>query len=76
LTGHYKRLNFITKKEEDSISNHEFEKARFFSAEARKERESLQVLRERHGLSKDAVRVSKQDLEGVIASWSQYPYSV
>ena len=70
-----RRLNFITKKEEDSLSNHEFEKARFFSDEARKERESLQALRERHRLSENAVRVAKQDLEDVIASWSQYPYS-
>jgi ATP-dependent Clp protease ATP-binding subunit ClpC len=71
-----KRLNFVAKKEEDAISNHEFEKARFYSDEARKERENLQTLRERHGMAgTSSTNVERRDLEEVIASWSQYPYS-
>jgi ATP-dependent Clp protease ATP-binding subunit ClpC len=71
-----KRLKFIAKKEEDAISNHDFEKARFYSDEACKERENLQALRERHGLNhENAISVERRDVEEVIASWSQYPYS-
>ena len=72
-----KRIRFIAKKEEDAISNHEFEKARFYSDEARKERESLRAQLERHGQNETtAAAVKQSDLEQMIAQWAQYPYSI
>jgi ATP-dependent Clp protease ATP-binding subunit ClpC len=72
-----RRLNLIAKREADAISNHEFEKARFYSDEARKERESLEAMCARHGVTATpSTHVERRDLEEVIASWSQYPYTV
>jgi hypothetical protein len=39
-----KRLDFIVERMESAIASHEFEKARFYSAEERKERENLRLL--------------------------------
>jgi len=36
-----KRVKFITHRMETAIANHEFEKARFYSEEERKEKENL-----------------------------------
>jgi len=41
-----KRIEFIVERMENAIANHEFEKARFYSDEERKERENLCSLRE------------------------------
>jgi hypothetical protein len=41
-----KRVDFIVQRMENAIANHEFEKARFYSDEERKERETLRTLRE------------------------------
>ena len=41
-----KRIKFIVHRMENAIANHEFEKARFYSDEERKERENLRALRE------------------------------
>ena len=69
-----KRLKFIARKEEDAMANHEFEKARFYSDEKRKEWENLQAVREKHGLKESVVKVHRSDLEQVIARWAEYPY--
>src|SRR5204863_293729 len=45
-----KRVKFITHRMETAIANHEFEKARFYSEEERKEKENLRGLRERFKL--------------------------
>jgi ATP-dependent Clp protease ATP-binding subunit ClpA len=50
LAYHQKRLWIITKTMERAIANHEFEKARFYSGEERKERENLRLLREQFNL--------------------------
>jgi ATP-dependent Clp protease ATP-binding subunit ClpC len=42
-----KRIKFIVHRMENAIANHEFEKARFYSDEERKERENLRQLREK-----------------------------
>jgi hypothetical protein len=39
-----RRINFICERMEHAIANHEFEKARFYSDEERKERENLRLL--------------------------------
>ena len=71
-----KRVNFVAKREADAIANHEFEKARFYSEEARKEQENLEELRKRYGLTgTSSISVERSDLEDVIERWSKYPYS-
>jgi ATP-dependent Clp protease ATP-binding subunit ClpC len=69
-----KKLRFITNRMESAILNHEFEKARFYSDEERKERENLRALREKYHVEDFAI-VKREDVEQVIARWSAYPYS-
>jgi hypothetical protein len=52
-----KRIDFIVKGMERAIANHEFEKARFFSDEERKERENLRSLREQFNLEEPPQQV-------------------
>ncbi len=47
ITEVQKRIKFIVHRMENAIANHEFEKARFYSDEERKERENLRALREK-----------------------------
>jgi hypothetical protein len=51
------RLDSIAEGLERAIANHEFEKARFYSDEERKERENLRSLREQHNLEEPSQRV-------------------
>jgi ATP-dependent Clp protease ATP-binding subunit ClpC len=70
-----KRIKFIMHRMDSAIANHEFEKARFYSDEERKERENLLALREKYS-SEEAPsnEVSREDVEEVIARWSIYPF--
>src|SRR5574341_1267662 len=43
-----KRIKFIVHRMENAIASHEFEKARFYSDEERKEREHMRALREKY----------------------------
>jgi hypothetical protein len=52
-----KRIDFIIERMEHAIANHEFEKARFYSEEERKERENLRALREQFNLEEPPPRV-------------------
>jgi ATP-dependent Clp protease ATP-binding subunit ClpC len=71
-----KKIVFIAKRLASAIENHEFEKARFYSEEERKERENLATLRERYGLDADpALTVGREDVEKIIAKWASYPYT-
>ena len=70
-----KRIGFIVQRMENSIANHEFEKARFYSMEEKKERQSLRVLRETHKLDDSALGVvGLKDVEEMVARWASYPY--
>jgi ATP-dependent Clp protease ATP-binding subunit ClpC len=70
-----KSIRFIVHRMEGSIANHEFEKARFYSHEEKKERESLRLLRERYKLDdSSSIVVSGQDVEETIAGWTKYPF--
>jgi len=70
-----KRIRFIVHRMDSSIANHEFEKARFYSDEEKKERDNLRVLRERFQLpDSPAVTVTQEDVEEVIARSSEYPF--
>ncbi len=69
-----KRIKFIVHRMESAIANHEFEKARFYSDEERKERENLRQLRERYNLDDTSTGVvGKDDIEDVVARWTGVP---
>ena len=70
----HKRIKFIVHRMENAIANHEFEKARFYSDEERKERENLRVLREKFDLDETtAASVTKDDIEDIVARWTGVP---
>jgi hypothetical protein len=52
-----KRIDFIVDRMEHAIAHHEFEKARFYSDEERKERENLRSLREQFNLEEPPLQV-------------------
>ena len=69
-----KRIKFIVQRMENAIANHEFEKARFYSDEERKERENLRLLREKYNLDDTSTGVvNKDDIEDVVARWTGVP---
>src|SRR3982074_1843151 len=69
-----KRIKFIVHRMENAIANHEFEKARFYSDEERKERENLRLLREKYNLDDSSTGcVTKDDIEDVVARWTGVP---
>ncbi|HZT73573.1 MAG TPA: ATP-dependent Clp protease ATP-binding subunit [Terriglobales bacterium] len=69
-----KRLKFIVHRMEGAIANHEFEKARFYSDEERKERENLRSLREKYHLDDSSAGVvTREDIEDVVARWTGVP---
>ncbi|MGH9377046.1 MAG: ATP-dependent Clp protease ATP-binding subunit [Terriglobia bacterium] len=69
-----KRIKFVVHRMEAAIANHEFEKARFYSDEERKERENLKVLREKYNIDDTATgEVSESDVEEVVARWTGVP---
>src|SRR6201747_1077921 len=69
-----KRIKFIVHRMENAIANHEFEKARFYSDEERKERENLRQLREKYNLDDSSTGcVTKDDIEDVVARWTGVP---
>ena len=69
-----KRIKFVVHRMENAIANHEFEKARFYSEEERKERENLRLLREKYNIDETAMGVvTKDDIEEVVARWTGIP---
>jgi len=69
-----KRLKFIIHRMESAIANHEFEKARFYSDEERKERDNLRGLREKYHLDETATGlVTREDIEDVVSRWTGGP---
>ncbi len=74
ITEVQKRLKFIVHRMENAVANHEFEKARFYSDEERKERENLRVLREKYHLDESATGVvNREDIEDVVSRWTGVP---
>jgi len=66
-----KRVKFITHRMETAIASHEFEKARFYSEEERKEKENLRLLRERLKIDDSSTGVvTREDIEEVVARWT------
>src|SRR5881296_2650586 len=69
-----KRIKFVVHRMENAIANHEFEKARFYSDEERKERENLRLLREKYNIDETAMGVvTKEDIEEVVSRWTGVP---
>ncbi len=70
-----KRIQFITERMDSAIANHEFEKAKFYGDEEKKERENLRAARGKYELGEaSSITVRPEDIEAVIASWSEYPF--
>src|SRR5271167_3716115 len=71
ITEVQKRIKFIVPRMENAIAAHEFEKARFYSEEERKEKENLRVLRERYKIDDSSTGVvTREDIEEVVARWT------
>ena len=74
ITEVQKRIKFIAHRMENAIANHEFEKARFYSEEERKERDHLRMLREKYHVDETAMgSVTREDIEEVVARWTGVP---
>ena len=74
LTEVQKRIKFIVHRMENAIANHEFEKARFYSDEERKERENLRALRDKYHLDESSSGiVTREDIEDVVSRWTGVP---
>src|ERR687887_32506 len=74
ITEVQKRIKFIVHRMENAIANHEFEKARFYSDEERKERENLRALREKYHLDESTTGVvGREDIEEVVSRWTGVP---
>ncbi|MDP9268992.1 MAG: ATP-dependent Clp protease ATP-binding subunit [Acidobacteriota bacterium] len=74
ITDVQKRIKFIVHRMENAIANHEFEKARFYSDEERKERENLRALREKYHLDESSTGVvGREDIEDVVSRWTGVP---
>ncbi len=70
----HKRIKYIVHRMEHAIANHEFEKARFYSDEERKERENLRRLQSEQEQDRDVTAtVGKDDIEEVVARWTGVP---
>ena len=69
-----KRIKFVVHRMENAIANHEFEKARFYSDEERKERENLRLLREKYNIDETTIAsVTREDIEDVVSRWTGVP---
>ena len=68
-----KRIRFIAHRLETAVANHEFEKARFYSEEEKKERENLRLLREKYRLDEpsSSTVVGPADIDSAIAQIEQ-----
>src|SRR6266513_30262 len=74
ITEVQKRIKFIVHRMENAIANHEFEKARFYSDEERKERENLRAMREKYHLDESSTGVvNREDIEDVVSRWTGVP---
>jgi ATP-dependent Clp protease ATP-binding subunit ClpC len=66
-----RRIKSVIQRMQDAIVNREFDKARSYSEEERKEREELQRLREKYSVDERARgTVTRQDIEEVLRRWT------
>jgi len=64
-----KRLTFISRRHEAAVTNHEFEKARFYRDEELKQRDALALLQQKHNLPDKHV-VTREHIEEALARWT------
>jgi ATP-dependent Clp protease ATP-binding subunit ClpC len=70
------RLRLVAHRLKQATTNHEFDKAKFYSEELQKEEANLAALEEKHGIKTEAAPVvTRTEVEQMIAKWSAYPYS-
>ena len=70
-----KVIKVLVGRIEKAIANHEFEKARYYSEEERKQREILDALREKLPVDDSPSDVVGRDhLKEVVSRWAAYPY--
>jgi ATP-dependent Clp protease ATP-binding subunit ClpC len=66
-----RRIRFVVNRMESAIANHEFEKARFYSDEERKQRRELEDLYAKHKIDPGAaVAVTREAIDEVLAGWT------
>ncbi len=69
-----KKIKFILSRMEYAVLNHEYDKARFYSGEERKERENLQCISQKYQLdARVPAPVETADVEEVISRWTGVP---
>ena len=69
-----KRIRILVHRMENSIANHEFEKARLYSDEERKERHNMGELREKYKLDNNpALTVSREEIERAVSKLLDTP---
>lgn len=74
ITEARQRIKLIVNRMENAIANHEFEKARFYSDEERKEREKLNELQRKHNIQHDhAGTVTEEHIAEALARWTGLP---
>ena len=71
-----KRIRLITRQMEYAIANHEFDKARLFSEEERKERQNLQRLREELTQNPQSNIITPENIVEAVAGRAGVPFSV
>jgi len=70
----HKRINFIVHRLEAAIANHEFEKARFYSNEERKERANLAELHKKYNfVEHPAFTISLEDIQRAVSKLTNTP---
>ncbi len=68
-----RRIRAVVRLMENAIANHEFDKARLYSEEERKERQNLQRLRDELGQTPQSNVVSPEDIVEAVASRAGVP---
>ena len=71
------KIRFIVRRMENAIANHEFEKARLFSEEERKQREALQELQRKFQIEiAHTGAVTAEHVEEALARWLGVPVAL
>jgi ATP-dependent Clp protease ATP-binding subunit ClpC len=65
-----KHIRFIAQRLESALAGREFEKARFYSDEERKERERLRELSEKHKITGQNIDITREDIQQVLSQWT------
>jgi ATP-dependent Clp protease ATP-binding subunit ClpC len=64
-----KRLTFISRRHEEAVTNHEFEKVRLYADEERKQRDALALLQQKHNIP-DKYIVTREHIEEALSRWT------